>query len=201
MNSGILRIGRVSMTVILSLITVGTFGQSNSAADSKVYKTLIVETVYPFSVVKIVPPERVPISSVVAGGEYKEPVDTLRAHFSAIKALDFDRFMGTWDRQSRDVMLKKDLAAARGSEYWRGRWRAANVGTDLLLLNRVEYGRYVIYQYQIDVGGKPFVDSIALIREDGNWKLTQELATDPILLNWNNPTGRVQVAPMTIPNK
>jgi hypothetical protein len=42
---------------------------------------------------------------------------------------------------------------------------------------------------------------MALENVGGKWYLPQALAADPILMRWNAPGGRIQVAPNTLFNK
>ena len=53
----------------------------------------------------------------------------------------------------------------------------------------------MIIEYEIDTGQAKTKDSIALEKINDSWFLTQALANDPILMHWNNPKSRIQVAP------
>jgi hypothetical protein len=188
---------------IYFIVCISTsFAQEKNSDAIKIYKTLIVETVYPYSVTKILPAEKITLNFDKPINLFQEPQDAIRAHFSAIKALDFERFLNTWDKTSKKLILDKNLINKKDSNYWKDLWRDTNIGSNLSLLHRIEYGSYVIYQYQIEIqGGKLFSDSVALIRENDGWLLTQALANDPILMNWNNSLGRIQIAPLTLLNK
>ena len=171
------------------------FAQIAEPSSKKIYKSLIVETVYQYTLTKLVPSEKLSLDTTDVAITFPEHQDVIRAHFAAIRNLNYSQFLNTWDKPSRDLMFQKDQMAGYDSKYWIERWRSVAMGPDIVLLNRIEYQQYVIYHYQAHLRGKPFEDSIALVREGKNWNLTQALSTSPILNNWNAPNGRIQVAP------
>jgi hypothetical protein len=172
--------------------------QVDSSTAKKTYRSLVVETVYPFAVTNISPAKVLPLSSMQDAVSTGTPEDLFRRHFGAIRKGDYESFIATWDSSSTAMMAEKDRKAGRGQTYWLERWRTTRLGGEVSLLNLVEYGRYSIYQYRIEVNGKPFTDSVALVRTADGWRFTQDLANSPILTYWDAPGGRIQVAPPTL---
>ena len=191
-------------TLLASIFALSTlfliepaFAQQDSAA-TKNNRTLVVETVYPFVVTKILPVKVVPLASPSEATSTATPEDLFSRHFGAIRSGDYGTFIATWEASATAMMAEKDRKAGRGASYWLERWRATRLGGEVKLLNLVEYGKYSIYQYRIEVNGKPFTDSLAIVRTIDGWRFTQELASNPILTYWDAPGGRIQVAPPTL---
>ena len=169
-----------------------------AGASSVEFKTLIVENVYSYELNKYTPSKQLNLITDRKSASYADPAAALVAHFSAMKAADFDWFLNSWSANSRVEMMVRDKKLNRSSSYWIDLWSNWGVGDSFELLNWIQYGRYVLIQYQLkSVNGnkKLIVDTVALIKDGQEWKLTQDLANDPILVNWNNQRGRIQVAP------
>lgn len=146
------------------------------------FRTLTVETVYPFKQTDFDPPVALAAHKQSADSD---PMTTLQRHFAAMRSGDVDAFLSTWTRSARS-----QLAAQRWSKVLTGREAAVET--------RVDFGRYVLLAYVLrdSASGQIVVkDTLAFEQEDGAWKLTQALARSPLLSSWNAPNGRVQVAP------
>ncbi len=163
--------------------------------------TLVVETVYPMKVMSyegqriIVPRKRGTKSGAT-------PEDVLVDMVSSIKAKDFEWNSALWTPASLAGMKQRDAANGKTPADWIKLWEN-DATRSFELLTRVEYGKYVLIEYSVkeSTGKQVYKDTIATEKLNGKWYLTQALAADPLLMHWNAPGGRVQVAPDTVFNK
>ena len=158
------------------------------------YKTLIVETVYPFSVSTYTPP--VPVPANVARTQHGTPEQLVFQLIAAIQAGDFDWNMSLWSPSSRAEMQRRQVQSGQGRAYWEGFWKESRK-QNYTLVSQIIHGRFVIIEYEFESvgGGKRQRDTIALEKQGEQWYLSQDLAANPLLQRWNVPGGRVQVAP------
>lgn len=159
------------------------------------FRTLTVETVYPFKQTDFDPP--LSLGALKPSADV-DPLATLQRHFAAMRSGDVDAFLSTWTASARHQLAARQLAgdAARAAAV--ERWTKVLAGREAVLETRVDFGRYVLLAYRLRDGASGQIvvkDTVAFEQEDGAWKLTQALARSPLLLNWNAPNGRVQVAP------
>ena len=67
------------------------------------------------------------------------------------------------------------------------------------LTRRIDYGRYVLIEYQIKLSSPEvnnlIIDTVILEKRFGVWKQTQSLANDPMLVHWDSLQRRIQIAP------
>ncbi len=121
---------------------------------------------------------------------------------SSMKAKDFNWNSTLWSPNSLKDMQARDEKRGKKPADWIKSWEREAAFT-YTLLNRVEYGKYVLIEYQATnaEGKSAYKDTMALEKINGKWFLTQALAADPVLAHWNEPSGRVQVASDTIFNK
>lgn len=165
------------------------------------FKTLIVETVHPYSLTTLQPAQPVALVKSRAAASFSAPEHTLAAHFSAMVTHDFDWFLSTWSAEAQPLVTRREKASGKTREATFASWDRMLKGREIKLLSWIVYGKYVLIDYGIFVNGQAepvFSDTVALKPEGGGWKLTQELAADPILLGWKAPNGRLQVAPESL---
>jgi hypothetical protein len=159
------------------------------------FRTLTVETVYPFKQTDFDPP--VALSGVKQSAD-SDPMTTLQRHFDAMRSGDVDAFLATWTRSARSELAMKQLAGDAARAAAAQRWNKVLAGREAAVQTRVDFGRYVLLAYVLrdSASGQIVVkDTLAFEQEEAGWKLTQALARSPLLSNWNAPNGRVQVAP------
>jgi hypothetical protein len=182
-------------------LMAGGIGQAHASGpdaypvSAPQYRTLVVETVFPYAVAKYTPPVAMP-AAAVDGTPRSTPESVLFQMAAAMQAADYDRAIALWTPESQQLMHQREQASGQGKQHWQQLWRST-VRKNYQLLSRVSYGNYVLieYQYQLGPAATVVTDTMALEQRDGSWYLTQALAADPMLLHWNNPAGRVQVLP------
>jgi len=166
------------------------------------YRSLTVEMTYVYSVTPYSPAYAVKLVDQ-KGASYATPEDALIANLSSLAATNFAWNNQTWTAASVRDMEQRDRADGTTPRDWETRWKTLYAGKRFDLLNRIDYGRYVLIEYRVSgaPGGKPMVDTAALAKDGQQWKVTQELAADPILQHWNSPQRRVQMAPNSMFSK
>jgi hypothetical protein len=169
-------------------------------AGAKRFTTLIVETVFPYSVQPYA--SHAPLSLAEVPHTQASPEATLLEMLASMRSGDWGWNSSLWAPDSIKEMNARDLASHTTPADWVKRWRQRPPYA-YQLLSRVEYGKYVLIHYEQKAAGakKGSSDTMALENIGGKWYLTQALAADPILMHWNAPSGRVQVAPNTLFNK
>lgn len=159
------------------------------------YSTLIVETVYPYKSESYVTKSFViPINKT----SYKQstPEDVLSAMIASIKAKDWECNSSLWTPESIKDMIAKDKVANKKKEDWLRDWDK-EINRNFIFLTKIQYGKYVLIEYEAQESNAKSIyrDTIAFEKINDKWYLTQKLAADPILMHWNNPKGRIQIAP------
>lgn len=190
---------------MLCVILLGASALAHSQAvpplaGAKRYTTLIVESVFPFSVQPYAPHAQLSLADVPH--TQVSPEATLLEMLASMRSGDWNWNSSLWSPESSKQMAARDAASHTTSADWIKRWKQRPLA-DYRLLNRVEYGKYVLIEYEEKAAGakKGASDTMALENIGGKWYLTQALAADPILMQWNAPGGRIQVAPNTLFNK
>ena len=181
---------------VLACAAPGT-AESAYPMSPAVFKTLVVETVYPFSVAQYAPPVVVP--STLARAVPTTPEQVMFQLFASMKAADYDWNMALWTPASRLEMQQRHAKAGQGKAHYEAIWKQSR-RSNYTLAARVTHGRFLIIQFEYDSPGaaKRQNDTIALEKQGEQWFLSQELAANPLLERWNAPGGRIQVAPDTM---
>ena len=174
-----------------------------SASDLIVYKTLIVENIYPIKIttfsklVQLPPKGESKPSFETCLSEFPEEV--VLAYYDAMRMADVKRSNQCWAPDSLRQMQERDRQSGLDDAHWRQLWQK-NYAKDfsLTVVKQVEYGQFIIVQINIkDQNGKITKDDFALERIGKLWKLTQKLAADPVLQYWDSDKTRVQVPPQS----
>ena len=163
--------------------------------SSEVTKQLIVETIYTYRVMKYEQPVTINLLTKEDQSSYSTPEDAVAAHFSAMYAGNHDWFMNSWTKDSQIKMRERDISLRRTPEFWLDTWKKILPVKTVQLVTRIESGSYVFIEYQLvsrETNQPTFHDTLALKDEDGKWRITQELAADPVLAAWNAPVPRIQ---------
>jgi len=166
------------------------------------FKALTIETIAPYTVYQYTPPYLIKMIESAAAARYSTPEETLIAFFSSMTKGDVVWNNEMWTIESLSLMKQRDKAEGKTDETWRKQWLDSFPYVNVRLLNRIEYASYVLIEYEVikKADAKSKTDTLALIKRGDRWFVTQELASDPILLHWKFP-GRVQAVPKTFFNK
>ncbi len=158
-------------------------------------KTMVVETVHPYTVYEYQPPVVLPLFSAGEQQDLSHPEKLLKAHFNYLRTGDYERNLLLWTAASRQVMEAADKRGNRDKAFWTGLWSRAYANRKVELTHWVTYGRYVLMQYRVssDDGVAPSEATVAVVKEGNDWRLTQDLRADPVAVNWRTSPGRIQV--------
>jgi hypothetical protein len=200
----------MSIFLIKAILLIGFFyidaGYGQNIIDVKekyptshpMLKSLIVEQVLVYKISTYTPPVILDLSLTSKLVSFESPEEAVKAHFSAMVQKNFPAFMETWTKESQVLISKRNLDLNRSEVFLINAWGKALAGQTIELTSKVEYDKYIIIGYRMIPDHKEdkiFEDSVALVKQNNQWKLTQELAADPILMYWHNPIGRVQIVP------
>jgi hypothetical protein len=152
----------------------------------------VVEYVYNYvSRHYVRPVQVVPVDAGAA--DYSSPERAAIAHFSAMRAGDYDWWLSGWDAASQAQIEARNAELGRTADDWAGIWAKAMKGESVFLLERVETGPYVFIVYEMrNADGEVTLRSIyACKRVGGEWRATQDLAQDPMFHHYLKGKQRV----------
>ena len=171
--------------------------QAPSPASVREFRTLTVETVYPFAVTPYSRPNAITPNFLISLRTI--PEDTVVQLFSSMIKGDWDWNSSLWTRESLALMREKDSIRGLAPQHWLGVWARRRLWT-YELVSRIEYGKYVLIAYAAYDETKKSVesDTLVLTKVEEQWFLTQELLDDPVVDNWDAPNRRVRRAPNSL---
>lgn len=165
------------------------------------FKTVVVETVLPFSVRAYQPTFILPEVKRTLGGNFLAPEDAISAFFGSLRAADYQWNETTWTRFSREFNSRKNAESGLIAKDWEARWSKQFSDKKIELLSRIDYDKYVILEYQATVASTGQItetDTLVLEREGDSWLLTQALVDNPITFAWKTSGKRLQLGPNTV---
>src|SRR5581483_3346177 len=135
---------------------------------------------------------------VPAEQQFDTPEDGFIARASDMMTLDYDRWLDTWDTPSKlqTIAYSEHKNASRDVRV--AQWRSVFKSVRLQMVRRVESGPFVIISYAMAVQGKragPYEFPTVFHSLHGSWYATQELQSDPLLINmpWLGNRQRVEI--------
>lgn len=117
---------------------------------------------------------------------FTNPEETFVTMFSAMMQSDYDRWYAVFSEDSQKLMAQRDAERKRAPSDWAARWKAALTGRQIVLLERLESGPYVMLVYSLrdlpnkgENQGKEILRNVVAMKRVGEkWLVTQELADD-----------------------
>lgn len=178
---------------LASLLLVSTAASSADLKKEFVAMTqTVVEYSYPIKISKYADDAFLTLMNSEAEAKYDTPEDALASHFSAMHKGDLSWFLRSWNeagaRRVQQKLTDRKRAAPDVAREWKEQF-----GSDgrIRLVKHGELGGLVLIKYQLVRGGAVALqDSLVLRREPSGWRLTQELAGDPIQLLWDTDQRR-----------
>lgn len=188
----------ITALALTALAATGAGAQTASVSElplsAPTVQKVIVENVYYFAHRKYEP--AVPVVYVGADATYGTPEAATIAAISAMKTKNVSWFRSMWDKPSQQMMADRDKQFNQTPEFWQNAWEKVFAGNRrAVLTDRIDSGDYVIISYSLlapEPDAKPIELSAILKHQGGRWMLTQDLASDPVLLNWRTPNERMQ---------
>jgi hypothetical protein len=160
-----------------------------------VVKKIVVEEEFGFAERRYDPP--VEFAAIERNAARDDtPEATTIAMLSAMSRGDVAWFRSLWDAESARLLAEDDKKHGRDDAFWIATWARVLRDRRIVLTNRIETGDYVLIAYHLmplQANHKP-EDVIRLEtplkQQDGRWRATQELSSDPVLLYWKTPDVR-----------
>lgn len=188
---------------ILSYILVATHFNNVYAQQfaSEKFKTLSVETVLAYSIKEYASAYKLPDVLTQAASDFSTPESALATFFGSLRSANYIWNDSCWTRESKDFNRRKNNEAGLTALDWERRWKSQYGDKRIVLINRIEYEKYIIIEFKAMHSSTPTIseqDTLILEKEDGKWLLTQALNSNPITFAWKAPNGRIQVGPNTV---
>jgi hypothetical protein len=125
------------------------------------------------------------------------PESAMIARGAAMKELDYEGWLATWDDPSKSEMEQRAKEHNHELRTITDQWREVLVAGHMAMVRRIQTGNYVIVTYRIvddagqDISGIELPSVFHLV--DGQWLGTQELSGDVLLLESPWVTGKEHV--------
>ncbi len=195
----------VGWVMLLAGSLAGSMAGSAMAADlSKDFVAMtqtVVEYSYPIKLSRYKDNAYIDLVANEKDAAYDTPEAAITSHFSAMRKGDVDWFLRTWNdsgaRRIQQRMSDRKLVAADVGREWKEQFGADG---RIRLEKYGELGALVLVKYQLMKGETVSIqDTLVLRREPSGWRLTQELASDPIQQLWDTDQRRfTSLAPVVM---
>lgn len=124
---------------------------------------------------------------------YSGPEAVLVSQLSAMRNLDFDWYLSTWDNVSKNKILEQEKVKGKSRSLMLKQWKDDFNTKEVILLRWIETGEYVVVTYKIlSAGGKEREIPTVFRLSDGHWTATLELENDPVLLYFGDKKTRIE---------
>lgn len=195
-NCMILTIASVCMICFLTGSAQGVQLPKPIFPTTKAVKKKLVKS-YTYSVMEYNPPVKIKVLTNREDASYDTPEQAVIAQLSAMQNLNFEWYFSGWTRESQDYMKNVQFKRHNISpEQMLLAWKKSLVGARFEMTRRVDYWRYVIIETKTirsQNGNKVSVNSIVLELENGKWKFSQSLKSNPVFQWWNNEDAAKEV--------
>lgn len=116
---------------------------------------------------------------------------------SAMQNGSYTKALAFWDVESQQKISAQNTAAKKTPSNWESEWRTLySQNKTISLLNRIEYGSYVLIDYSISKDNQlETSETVALQQVGGKWVLTLALSESVIMQGWKTPDKRIRRLP------
>jgi hypothetical protein len=129
---------------------------------------------------------------------FASPEATMIARASAMKDLDYDAWLATWDEHAKAEMEQRAKQSGRKLNDVVDQWRGIMKAGRIMMVRRIQTGQFVVLTYRVvDSTGKDIsqleLPSVFHLVGD-QWLGTQELSSDELLLEspWVSEVAHVE---------
>lgn len=110
------------------------------------------------------------------------PEALLISQISAMKALNYDWWLNTWDSVSKLKIIDRVTKLDKSKEVWRNQWQNKFEDKKVLMVRWIETGTYVILTYKLVASNNEQKESAVVFKlDEGKWVATLDLEDDPVL--------------------
>jgi hypothetical protein len=166
------------------------FGQSLYKTSAPEKQKVMEELTYYYEVSSYTPAVPVDLTKPTNAST---PEGAAMQLLQAMHALDFDRWLRLWTPESQEIMKKQYKEQGTGPEVFKNGWSKVFTGHTVALTKKIETGPYVIEVATFSSGGgttgEPLEMEFVFKQVNGTWTATQEMMTDPVLINWKTPNS------------
>jgi hypothetical protein len=148
-------------------------------STDRVQREFVVEYVYDYAESRYTPEVPLPI---IPRAQVKRdtPESAVVAFFSAMQSGDYESWLACWDADGRQGFEKDAVEQKHDATFWKQMWsKALPQGTKSVMLERIETQNYVIIDVRVP-GKNPFTYPVVLHLEKGEWKVTNDLQSNPM---------------------
>lgn len=116
---------------------------------------------------------------------------------SAMQSGSYAKTLAFWDVESQQKISAQNTATKKTPSNWESEWRTLySQNKTINLLNRIEYGSYVLIDYSISKDNQlESSETVALQQVGGKWVLTLALSESVIMQGWKTPDKRIRRLP------
>lgn len=140
---------------------------------------------------------------LILGQTKKESADSGAAEaavlnwLSAMQNGSYTKALAFWDAESQQKISTQNTATKKTPSNWESEWRTLySQNKTISLLNRIEYGSYVLIDYSISKNNQlETSETVALQQVGGKWVLTLALSESVIMQGWKTPDKRIRRLP------
>lgn len=151
---------------------------------------------YFFTSRNYVPPVEIPRNVSSAALDASTPEGAALVHFSAMLDGDYARWLSSWDAPSIAFTKKRNAELGRNEKFWTDKWKEV-LGrySAFHLTRRVDTGPHVVIEMTASGSSREdFTLDVPLAKQaDGRWRASQEIASDPVFINWRRPGQTTEV--------
>ena len=184
----------VALSVFFISLNVVAQIQSPYKTQAAKSKQLIVETVYKFDLFDYERAATVSIGTLVVNEKALTPEDAIARLVKAFVSKDYARMRTSWTNDSLRLMDGVDKKFGIDSLVRFKQIADTYKGTDINFNTKIVFDKYILIEFNLkDLEKTILRDTMVAVLENNEWKITQELAGNPIVSNWNAQTGRVRL--------
>ena len=184
----------ISGIVFLSFHPYGS-AQSSFELSPATNRSLIATEVYTFSHRAYANSQAIRLSDHKQAGS-DNPETVLLGYLANLGRGDTSSALKFWDERSQKLIQRKNIKAT--SEDLSKGSRATFGSASVRFQSRLDYGKYTILVIELfqpnQLKKDAQVEKYTVLKEGIEWKLTQDLADDPVYCCWDAPLGRINQA-------
>jgi hypothetical protein len=147
---------------------------------------VVEELTYYYEILSYTPP--VPVD-LTGPHDLSTPETAAMNMLQAMSSMDYQRWLTLWTPESQEMMRKRFQELGKGPELFKNVWSKLFAQQTITLTKRIETGPYVVVvaTFSPSGGGEPQDMEFVFTQVKGAWLGSQDLASDPVLLNWREP--------------
>jgi hypothetical protein len=159
-------------------------------STDRVQREFTVQYVYGYAYSSYTPAVTLPILGR-AQVKYDTPEDALIALLSATRTGDYEGWLACWDEPARQQFIAAAKDRKQDAAFWQKVWKQFFGSVkEIVLVDRVETVGYVILDARM-TGAMALPVPTAFKHVDGKWLATNELGSDPMLMNFRSDLAGV----------